>query len=179
MATQADKTQSADVWDEDVWAVCDEDVFGAITEYLPDDIADIVFRLTDYQHVEWVQYYLQQSLNVEIGNKVFWSDNKAFWCGGFLEVVSDNYCADCGQHKTRRVDSGRFSIGCRVGPVFSWEEQKPCREVKFTICDCHDCEMCEANMCIGNHRQCTDCTGTFIPGCSISSSKLQRRLNRL
>ena len=165
MATQAEMKDAAEAKDEakmNDWDVWDEDVLKAIAEYIPDDIADIVFRLTDYKHVELDQHYKQQSLNVEIGNKAFWSDNKSVW-SGILEDVSSNYCADCGQHKSRRVDSGRFSIGCRGRPVFDNQEQKPCRDLKYKSCDCHDCYECEEHFCTGHHRQCDKCTGTFLP----------------
>ena len=155
MAMQAEMKDAAEAKMND-WDVWDEDVLKAIAEYLPDDIAKIVFDITDYKHFEWDQFYLQNALNVEIGNK-------AFWCGRFLEVVSDNYCADCGQHKSRRVDSGRFSIGCRGRPVFANLEPTPCRDLKYKSCDCHDCYECDEHFCTGHHRQCDKCTGTFLP----------------
>ncbi len=159
------------------------DVRIELNSHFPSDIADIIFNITDYDYVEWKAYYRQLELNEEIKaglqlRHVETMTNtkqklnfdivrrspyiQEFWSDGLLNP-SVEYCHACGQHKSSRCDGGVFQIGCRGYDGSGWGNHRPrCREVKYTVCDCHDCDECKWRICRGQHRQCDECDGTFV-----------------
>ena len=148
------KQATNDIDPFDVW------ISDVLDKHLPSDLGKIIEEYANYVYIEWDQHYLQRKLNGEVVNKYPYIQE--FWTGS-LEHISDFYCTECGQHKSSPYDSGSFSIGCRGRPVFGYSLEKPCRDLKYKSCDCHDCYECEEHFCTGHHRQCDKCTGTFLP----------------
>ena len=83
---------------------------------------------------------------------------REFWFGS-LNIAFGFYCPECGGHKSKLLDEGRFRNRCKGC------DETSCREVKFTVCDCHDCSDCirGIGICRGYHRQCRECVDTYRP----------------
>ena len=83
------------------------------------------------------------TLNASISTNTWWN------------YIGSKYCKDCGQFRDVIYDGSQFRVACQGFGSFG--RHRPCREVKYTICDCINCSACKWGVCNKKHRWCEHC----------------------
>jgi hypothetical protein len=116
-----------------------EDIHSILGLYFPKDIVTLI---------EWV--------NHEENTRNFKLLVNAKICQ-ISRYHSNQYCRDCGQLRDMIYDGSQFRIACQGFGSFG--RHRPCREVKYTVCDCIICSACKWGVCNKKHRWCENCNG--------------------